>query len=733
MEPCLLYAVYAIASCIVSRRREPSSAERGGDRGLIFYRRAERYLFATRLRPSVPSLQALFLLAMYAHGTGDLSQAWVYHNLSVAMALDMGLHRWPLAHLNLLHDVSERETRIRLIWHIYILGQMLSAEMGRPVTLKRSDIDVPFLSEEEEDEQELVDLDDFESADEDAGRVVAVGHRKLHVATCINQSITLFTILEGILTRFHSFGRKAALRKEGDKVRDLVVNYDEELESWHNAMPAQFRADELLAYLKRDVTAKFVPLPAFIAVEMWYHTAKLLLHRNFIPQDEGLGLSDVLNNESFIKATYSAQMICDMLETTAQYMRVDRLSTDLAYCFFTAAVTFIFNSRLGDKEIALNARRGYVLCREALVKLSETWPAASSHKQLLDGFSYLAEGVWDDESRSFVLPPSVNEAMTTGANAESVSRPGMHSESRRDSFSHLRRSLGPEHDPLYGEQAPATPGLHQSKGSASDSGSAAESVTEPASNMPLNASTKGPMNVNFEEQRPQTTRLYEHSAEGIPNRGPEIATSAQSYAPGLFDLEQVFFNEWRPGIQLAATAAAAVGNSNTNPTPTGQHSAFASGSKGWDPTTAAQVVPPQGSYLDQGGAPLNVLPASSLMTSASTSGPPDAGNLGSYFRPPANFSSASNASLPGVSNHPPTGSQSNSTGATPLPVISQQVPCQGTSDQGAGCTNPLTSMGVVPTSAPLSAPGLYYPGGTNANNELFQLMALLQLPPNFGL
>lgn len=722
--------MYAIASCIVTRRHGQPSAEE--DRGLLFYRRAERYLFASRLRPSLSTVQALFLLSMYAHGTGDLSQAWVYHCLSVAMALDMGLHRWPIPRLNLLHDVNERETRVRLIWHIYILGQMLAAEMGRPVTLKRSDIDVPFLSELEEDEVELVDLDDFEPADEDAGRVVAVGHRRLHVATCINLSITLFSIIEGILTQFHSFGRKAALRKKGAEVRELVIKYDEELESWHNAVPPQFRADELLARLKQDRSAQFVPLPAFIAVEMWYQTAKLLLHRNFIPQDEGVVLSDVLNNESFVKATHSAQVICDMLETTAQYMRGDRLTTDLAYCFFTAALTFIFNSRLkGDKEIALKAKRGYILCREALIKLSETWPAASSHKQLLDGFSYLADGVWDEETHSFVVPgDEAMEKVKSEGSIETVVRAsgsgGQAGGPKTTGF--------PDGDVRLVGRSPRIPSIHQLKEGTAFTDNGHGPALESEARSP---SAQGAAYATLDEQRAQMARWYQQSGEGVPGRGPDMANSAQSYAPGLFDLEQVFFNEWRPGMQIAAAAAAAMTNqvqaSNGSGSTTGPNPPVP-GNKGWEHSSTTSAAGQgqlqtqgQGTYLDHVGAQLSLLSHPSYLASAR----PETASLGSYLRPPTSLLAPGPNPLPGLGT---PGTALNSPGMAQLHMLSQ-LQCQG-APSGVPATATAPPPFPLPSAAggstPFNAPGLY-DQANGTNNELLELMALLQLPPNLGL
>jgi len=80
------------------------------------------------------------------------------------------------------------------------------------------------------------------------------------------------------------------------------------------------------------------------------------------------------------------------MDFSASGAPVDRLSTDLGYCLFTASVLFFFNSRLPHQELSSDAKERFALCKEWLKKLSGTWPSASAHKQLLDGFATVGEG-----------------------------------------------------------------------------------------------------------------------------------------------------------------------------------------------------------------------------------------------------------------------------------------------------------------------------------------------------
>lgn len=539
----MLYAIYAVSSCIAvpGKQSQEDSPERQNQlaKGRVFYHRAEEYIYAARLHPSLSTVQTVFLLAIYSHGTGDLSQAWLYHSLSVSMALDMGLHRWPIDRYDLLYDDNERESRVRLIWLIYVFGLQLASAMGRPVHLKRSDIDMPFLSETEEDDIELVDLDKFDSSDDDTTSTaagVAVGPRRLHVAQCTNLCIPLFTILEGILFQFHSYGRKEALRKRKDEVQSLVEKFDQDLDRWHAGVPAPFRADEMLARLQHSRHMDSVPLPAFFAVELWFYTAKILLHRNFIPQEEGVSLADLLANNSFREATQAAQVIADMLEAASGCLQVfDLLSADTSYCFFTAAVMCIFASRLRDKEVALHAQRGYTLCRDALARASDIWATASGHSKLLDGFSYLSDSIWDDQSQELAPPP------VTGAPA-----------GRRKSVIPLKslESGGRTSSPHSSTDIP-NPDLHPPADAPTHASGARSSISLPAPGgiWPHDPGPRAALNCvpPPEQQREHMLQWFEQSEGHVPGPSTALANSAQLYAPGLFDLEHVFFNEC-PGI-----------------------------------------------------------------------------------------------------------------------------------------------------------------------------------------
>ncbi len=369
------------ASTTTSGESESALHKLNLERAQSYCHAAERHVLTKGLRPDIASIQTCWLLSLYSHGSGDLSRAWNFQNLASSMAVDMGLHRWPIYRPEIVQDRVQRETRIRIIWHCYIVDKLLCAEMGRPVGLRAKDIDVPLLSETEEDEFELwSDQTEMHTVDQAGGKPTTVTPaRRLHAPSCLNWGVHLFKIVERILDEVHSLRRKATLRRQGKE--QVLTDLDRQLTEWKEKLPAHLHLDD---------STNDGPFPSFFALNLWYYTARLLLHRPFIPQDEGVSLSKVLSNDSHRQSTLAANTICDLLEGSSRDI-VDRLSTDLGYCLFTAAVMFVFNARLPDAQVANDARRRYGLCMQWLKKLADTWPAASAHRMLLDGFAVVGE------------------------------------------------------------------------------------------------------------------------------------------------------------------------------------------------------------------------------------------------------------------------------------------------------------------------------------------------------
>lgn len=526
LDEALINAIYAIAVCVASPTLAAEIELEIADApaGEVFFHRAERHLFAghSTPTPSLSSIQVCFFLALYCQGSGELSKAWIYSSLANSMAFDLGLHR----HLRHYDDnLIEKESRVRLIHCVYIVSTILSAEMGRPPMMRSKDIDVPLLSEQEKDENELD----------------AMGG-KLCVASCLNGGVRLFSIVETVLGQVHSFRRKAALRKMGSNSTNRVVEeIGQRLDAWRLTLPDILK-------LSSDRKRGDRLLPSFIALHLWYHTAVLLLNRPFIPHEEGSSLQEVLSDPFHAKCTKASNELFELLLQLSNSNNVDRLSTDLAYCIFTAAVMFLFNARLGpsntsndgdpaarnDKEVnrlANNAKMQFLMCKEWLRSLSDRWPAASAHKQLLDGFSSVGEDA---------LRGTTSAAQTERSDSRST---WTSTATSAPILNETRVSKGEQaYTSALDQRVAALPGVEQNNAFVLDR---------------LSNDAPAGLASTFGAAFPGGDSQYMYYPS---NQAMSQAESAYSFAPNIFDMESVYWNE--TAARNPASSEASMGLNN---------------------------------------------------------------------------------------------------------------------------------------------------------------------------
>lgn len=92
-------------------------------------------------RPTLYSIQAAYLAAIYAFGLGTLSKAFSLLAESVTLCLDGGLHRSVEGYE--YFTPIEQEMRKRTFWSIYSWDKQSAALFGRPPIIHLRDCDVP--------------------------------------------------------------------------------------------------------------------------------------------------------------------------------------------------------------------------------------------------------------------------------------------------------------------------------------------------------------------------------------------------------------------------------------------------------------------------------------------------------------------------------------------------------------------------------------------------------------
>lgn len=226
--PAVLYAVYAIAACVEPTDEKSSVA--ANDKTpppAVFF---EAALLALQKKqsgqshlstifhplnficPSIESCQTLVILALQQHGLGEASNAAMLCNTAAGMALELRLNEArPF-------DADHITTQIasRLWWNLYVLDKVLACGLGRPFTLRSSDITTRYPSAAESDEFKLLQ---FRRVSD--GEIVRM---KSHCISGFNLTIGLCFILEDVLRVTCSVTSKQRICKDFEAAEALRMS-----------------------------------------------------------------------------------------------------------------------------------------------------------------------------------------------------------------------------------------------------------------------------------------------------------------------------------------------------------------------------------------------------------------------------------------------------------------------------------------------------------------------------
>ncbi|WRT65459.1 uncharacterized protein IL334_002402 [Kwoniella shivajii] len=235
---CFIVAVCTLSSRHVDDprvRANPNDPSTAGKQYFELFKRLRDLPSADR--PTLYSIQAAFLAAIYAFGLGNLSKAFALQAESITLCLDGGLHRSVDGYDHF--DAVEKETRKRTFWSIYSWDKQSAALFGRPPIIHLRDCDVtePLIVDDENLTAEGIK---DESIDSQSRMCAFVATIRLHV------------ILEGVIdsaTRPSSFPTSPFLAKaaatisrrspQNESLQDELALLDE----WTKILPKYWHYD----------------------------------------------------------------------------------------------------------------------------------------------------------------------------------------------------------------------------------------------------------------------------------------------------------------------------------------------------------------------------------------------------------------------------------------------------------------------------------------------------------
>lgn len=140
------FAAFIVSICCLASRHvedprvrtDPNDGVTAGTQYFTLHDRLRTLPFADR--PTLYTIQADLIAAIYAVGLGKLTKAASLLSEAVAIATDAGLHRTSDCYD--LFDAVEDEVRKRTFWCVYIWDKQVAAHFGRPCLMRYRDCDV---------------------------------------------------------------------------------------------------------------------------------------------------------------------------------------------------------------------------------------------------------------------------------------------------------------------------------------------------------------------------------------------------------------------------------------------------------------------------------------------------------------------------------------------------------------------------------------------------------------
>ncbi|CAO0799435.1 unnamed protein product [Mucor circinelloides] len=249
-----------------------------------FFDQAQTIITTSAATPTISKVQAIILIHNHSGNLDSKSSAcWLLGGLAIRLAQGLGLNRdceeWDIPE-------SEKQTRKRIWWSLYVADRFHSASLGRPISIRDEDNDVGYpdatatwkevLDEPDEDQATLDPSTEarFPSAmcrPKQQQSNAKVGIYQLFIEL-IKLSEILGRILQGLYT---PKAKKVGLEQGSDAI---VTQLDHQLTEWRFGFPEALQKadfedfDESRGYLA----------PVTASVLLCYFSLLILLHRPFI-------------------------------------------------------------------------------------------------------------------------------------------------------------------------------------------------------------------------------------------------------------------------------------------------------------------------------------------------------------------------------------------------------------------------------------------------------------------
>ncbi|TDL28079.1 hypothetical protein BD410DRAFT_894187 [Rickenella mellea] len=428
----LLLAMFTVSSRYNDKEHPMPTEGKMWQAGCDYLASVKRILNTTYHRSSIPTCQALIILAYRESGVGSLEQGWLFLGMAVRMAQDLGLHRaadrWQRMGVDVFSPEQKQE-RKQVWWTCNIVDKYMSIYLGRPVAISYRDFDTE-LPQDDPSEESLL-WKPHSSVPEGSNYQPTASH----ISSCLLASSSLAVIIGCIVDKIYT-----VRNNNGTKHTKHLSTLEKRLEKWYLDLPNCLRYP--------SSSTKVTPPPHILCIHIQYWCAVLLLNRQFIPhhtsaqtENKTIYIDRAVSMKSWDICQTAATNISSILITYSEHLCVKRSAAYLPAYLFSAGVMHVATLSLRPSDVQAHVCLEKIL--SVLKEMEIIWPSATRARELLNG----AKTQFDDSLTPIVRGPdrTKRDAEIAFGGHEQEQSPGSVQDKQARKFAILPSSKGPVH------------------------------------------------------------------------------------------------------------------------------------------------------------------------------------------------------------------------------------------------------------------------------------------------
>ncbi|KAI5449640.1 hypothetical protein NCC49_004191 [Naganishia albida] len=288
--------------------------------GLGFLDRAKTLLGQDLHEPSVPTIQALLLLANSLGAQGIAGNgSMLYLKIALAMITELGIDR---EDVKARASAETREINRRVVWAAYVIDKLQSLYQGRSYCLPLHTLHVL---------PEFLDL--YEELEEwqpyaFPGAQTTITTTAYSVST-FQALCRLSIIIEHIIGEIYTGTTRRTKQARRTKRDEL----DRELRSWKQSLPPH------LCFNPREPV--HIPTPMIFSLHALYHTSTIILHRPFVESTEEYFSDSASTTASWSACVAAAVAFTQCLRLYRQIFTIRRAPYLISYATYVASTIHV--------------------------------------------------------------------------------------------------------------------------------------------------------------------------------------------------------------------------------------------------------------------------------------------------------------------------------------------------------------------------------------------------------